>query len=266
MQSQSRRGNFWSMVCVLAFALAAGAPAPVAADPRSGAFALEQSSSEILGARAAAYASILDPDARLVWDVYAPAPADAPPGVFVFISPLPTGAPPEHWRRVLDEFNLIWISARQSGNEVLARKRFMMAFLALEAIKQQTDIDSDRVYIGGFSGGGRVASMVASELPALFRGGMYFVGVNWDAPPDEERLQQMRGNRFVFITGRRDFNRRDTRRVFSQYRRAEIEQVLLMDLDYLGHRLPRTEDFENGVRFLDGLELVSQPGADQSVR
>ena len=259
MRHLARRTLLFSLACAPLWA-------PAWAQPRAGAFALELSPREIIDARAEAYSSTVDPDDRITWDVYAPAPRDRPPGLFVYISPVPTGAAPEDWRRVLEDSNLVWIGARQAGNEILTNKRFMFAVLAVEAIKTEIAIDVDRVYVGGFSGGGRVASMVASELPGVFKGAMYFAGVNWVPPRDADWLQLMRSNWFVFVTGRHDFNRGDTRRAYREYRDADIEQILLLDLGYLGHRLPRVDDFENGVRFLDGLGSRSAAGGEDNLR
>jgi pimeloyl-ACP methyl ester carboxylesterase len=76
------------------------------------------------------------------------------------------------------------------------------------------------VYVSGFSGGGRVASMVAPEYPQVFKGAIFICGVNdWGnrKPADLETVQS---NRYVFLTGRKDFNRSETRSVHRSYNTA----------------------------------------------
>ena len=63
--------------------------------------------------------SFFEPDERLTFEVRLPEGADgAPPGMFIYISPKPGAAVPPGWGRVLDQHNLAWAGALDSGNEV----------------------------------------------------------------------------------------------------------------------------------------------------
>ena len=82
----------------------------------------------------------------------------------------------------MDEHNLIWISANKSGNRVLVSRRVMKAILALNAIQQEYALDETRIYVAGFSGGGKIASMIATDYANTFDGGLFICGVEfWDA-------------------------------------------------------------------------------------
>jgi hypothetical protein len=230
------------------------------AQTRAGAFTLEATVADLLPSRAATYAEIVDPAQTIRWDVYAPPSASTPPGVIVYISPRAAGLPPESWRPVLEAHNLIWISARESGNEVPRGRRVLFALLALAALEREVAYDDGRAYVAGFSGGGRTASTVAVEFPALFRGALYICGVDWRWTEDSERLARLRVNRFVFLTGHGDFNRDETRRNHGRYRSAGVEATSLMDLGYLRHALPRARDFDRAVQFLEE-RAPAQPNA-----
>jgi poly(3-hydroxybutyrate) depolymerase len=151
---------------------------------------------------------------------------------------------------VLDAHNLIWVSARASGNDVAVSRRVLFALMSQAALRCERETDWARISIAGFSGGGRTASVAAATFPALFKGGLYICGANWNRP-DEATVAAMRANRFVFVTGSRDFNNGDVHDALARYRGAGLADIMLLDLLYLGHQLPRAPDFERAVRFLD---------------
>lgn len=244
------------MLCALAM--------PTRAEPRVGAFTIEGSAAAILGDRMTSYErSVLDIHAPIVWDVYAPpASQDTPPGLLVFVSPSDSGPPPARWTGLLDKHNLIWISARKSGNRVPTARRVLNAVIGMVALEHRRMLDHDRYYVSGFSGGGRAASIAIAALPAAFDGAIYFCGANFWATEDVALIGEIKRKRYVFVTGRHDFNRRDMRHVFNRYKRNGVANAILFDLNYLGHELPRPDDFERAIEFLDDRTLP--PDADES--
>ena len=89
-------------------------------------------------------------------------------GLMVFIPPWQDAHLPPGWATVLDAHGMIFVSAAKSGNEenVLDR-RIPLALLGAYNVMQRYPINPDRVYIGGFSGGSRVALRTALGLPRL---------------------------------------------------------------------------------------------------
>src|SRR5205807_8781048 len=91
--------------------------------------------------------------------VYVPA---APPrqgyGLLAFVPPWPEASLPPRWAATLDRQGVIFVSAARSGNDasVLARRE-PLALLAAHNLMQRYPVDPERVYVGGFSGGARVA-------------------------------------------------------------------------------------------------------------
>jgi poly(3-hydroxybutyrate) depolymerase len=106
---------------------------------------------------------------------------------------------------------VIFVSAANSGNEAnILDRRDPLALLAAHNIMQRFRVDPDRIYIGGFSGGSRVALRLALGFPDVFRGAFLNAGSDpiGDAqtplPPAElfSRFQEM--TRIVYISGQND--------------------------------------------------------------
>ncbi|HEY5810152.1 MAG TPA: prolyl oligopeptidase family serine peptidase [Povalibacter sp.] len=199
-----------------------------------------------------ALSSVLPADQEVRWKLHLPVDAETPSGLLVFVSPSESGEPPPGWVDVLDEQKLMWIAAEGFGNQHRSNQRVLAALMALTFATRHYSIDPSRTYIAGMSGGGRIASMTITKFPRLFRGAIYIVGVDFWTSAEAASLDSIAANRYVFITGDRDFNRRETQRVFEKYRAAGVERALLMDLPRFGHELPDAERLTQAVQFLDG--------------
>ena len=149
--------------------------------------------------------------------LYVPPRARAPAEgyrLLVFVPPWQQARLPFGWADVLDEYGIIFVSPARSGNEenVLARRE-PLALLAAVNLMQRYPVDAAHVYIGGFSGGSRIALRLALAYPDLFRGGLLNAGSDPlgnpasgapSLPPRElfERFQE--STRIVYLTGERD--------------------------------------------------------------
>ena len=173
-----------------------------------------------------------------------------PSGLFVYISPTPSGLIKTEWKQVLSDRNMIWIGANKSGNPQKPIKRGAFAILGTELIKTHYEIDEERIYLSGFSGGGRTASGLIQNFSHLFKGALYICGVNfWQKTPRALALIQQ--NRFVFLTGSRDFNYRGTREVFREYRKANVPNIHFMSVKNMAHTLPSARYFNEAIAYLD---------------
>lgn len=207
-----------------------------------------------------ALSNVLPGDREVRWKIHLPVDAKAPTGLVVFVSPSESGEPPPGWIDVLDERNLAWIAAEDFGNQHPSNQRVLAALMALAFARQEYAVDPARTYIAGMSGGGRIASMTITKFPRMFRGAIYIVGVDFWTPAEAAAVDSIAANRYVFITGDRDFNRRETRRVFDMYRAAGVRHSLLMDLPRFGHELPAADQLTQALRFLDGEAEPKMPG------
>ena len=183
--------------------------------------------------------SFFEPDERLTFEVRLPEGADgAPPGMFIYISPKPGAAVPPGWGRVLDQHNLAWAGALDSGNEVHVARRIGLALLAQSLVGRAGPIDTGRVYLGGFSGGGRVASMMIPMYPDRFAGALFICGANPLMGASADTVEAIRAMPLVFLTGTGDFNLEDTRFALATFQHAGFTRAELLLIDGLDHELP----------------------------
>jgi predicted esterase len=203
---------------------------------------------------AAELAATIDPDKVVRFRVRVPQ-AQAPSGILVFVKPVDSGELPAGWAATLDQRNLIWVAADDFGNERLSAQRVLVALMALKLVQNTQAFDAKRVYIGGMSGGGRIASQIITRFPQRFAGALYVVGADFWMPT-EPLKSQVTAKRYVFITGAKDFNLRDMKSVYGKYRAAGAKQALLMNLPALGHEYPQPEELGKAIDFLD----ARQPG------
>ncbi|MFN7940033.1 MAG: carboxypeptidase regulatory-like domain-containing protein [Thermoanaerobaculia bacterium] len=193
-------------------------------------------------------------------------------GLVVWVSPFDFGGAlrPEV-RAELARRKLLWVGANRAGNDRDLLARFALAFDAAWNMARAYDIDARRVYLAGFSGGGRVASTVAPLFPEIFRGAIFLMGCDyfrslpvpgrpgaeWSArypKPATELLQLDReARRFVFLTGELDFNRSQTEATYEAARRDGFRHLLYLEVPQVDHRGPvPAEFFARALDFLDG--------------
>lgn len=215
-------------------------------------FQIELSLDQLLGEQGASrYREILSPQKPNSWEVYLPnSSSDELPGVLVYVSPRQSGQIDSRWRSVMDQQNLIYIGANNSGNRKPVDRRMVLALMALKALETEYRFSANRMFVTGFSGGGRVASKLASQYPEVFRGAIYICGVDYwndDQTPRVELLQ----NRFVFLTGSKDFNRNETTSVYHRYLKAGADKSILMVVPGMSHEHPDAKSMTDALQFLD---------------
>ena len=138
-----------------------------------------------------------------------------------------------------------------SGNKVQTSRRVLFAVMALPLIQQKYQLNVDRIYISGLSGGGRVASIVATEYAHMFKGAIYNCGVNFWNNKGPNEIELIKQNRFVFITGTGDFNLQDTKNIYAKYKKAGVEKIKLMVIPKMDHENPKRNKFSQAISFLD---------------
>jgi pimeloyl-ACP methyl ester carboxylesterase len=148
------------------------------------------------------------------YSIYVPDHPHSPSGAYsllVFIPPWPRAEVPRHWIPALNRYNTILVTAANSGNEApTIDRREPLALLALHNIMARYPVDPQQVYIGGFSGGARVALRLALGYPDVFRGALLNAGSdsigNADVPlPPADLFRRFQeSTRLVYVTGERD--------------------------------------------------------------
>ncbi|HRH96830.1 MAG TPA: hypothetical protein PLB55_12890 [Prosthecobacter sp.] len=192
-----------------------------------------------------------------------------PHGLFIWVSPSNAPSLSPEWEAVLAEKKLIFVGAHNSGNnrEVFARMR--MAVDANDNMRDLYDIDDKRVYVSGFSGGGRVASMLGVTYADMFTGTIAFMGTNFYTdivtldktevfearyiPHEEIAAQAKTDCRYVLVTGEKDFNLKNTSAIYENgFLKEGFKSVELMNIPGQGHQPPKAEWLKKAIEFLDG--------------
>ena len=132
-------------------------------------------------------------------------------GLLVYVSPFDKAAIPSPWLPVLARHRLIAVSAANSGNdENVMDRRIPLALAGYENVGKRYRLDPARVYVGGLSGGSRVALRLALAFPDVFRGALLNAGsdpIGTIAVPLPDagmfRLFEER-SRLVYVTGSED--------------------------------------------------------------
>lgn len=253
-------------------AVAFDAPAPLAARAEVAARLLHGLQHQRLLAHSAASGRTLegaaiDPRAER-WQLFVPASCRAPLrvrrdgdaacGALVWISPWDQALPPRDWLAALEAAKLVYVAAERSGNDhdVLDR-RVPLALHGLAGVQARTSIDPARVYVGGFSGGGRVASRIAAGYPDVFRGGLFVATSDGlgssDAPvPPLARLAALRDGRWWFAVGDEDpENAAITHDAFKHWRRLCALDSRLVRVTGWGHRNLDGRRLRQALEFLE---------------
>ena len=202
----------------------------------------------------------VDPSAEH-FDIYVPRqPPPSGYGLIVWISPQEYGQPaPREWRPELDRRGIIYVAARNSGNtQNLLERRLPLVLHATHNAMRRHRIDPTRVYVGGFSGGGRSALRLAVAYPDLFRGallnaGSDVIGEGLTLPPAELVDLLRSRSRLVYVTSASDLpNRRMDARSRASAEALCIANIGKVSLAHgLGHAPPDSRAFAKAMQILE---------------
>jgi predicted esterase len=188
-------------------------------------------------------------------------------GLFVYVNAGDDPGIPAAYEPILEKHKLIAVAAYKSGNGRAIFDRFRLAIDATVNLQTRLSLDPKRVYVSGFSGGARVASMLAVAYADLFAGAIPFCGVNFyldipsegdrfwprDYMPVDEALTIGKSTgRYALVTGEKDSNLKNTRAVYeSGFLKEGFKHVTVLEVPGMGHATPPAEWFDKGLNFLD---------------
>jgi predicted esterase len=188
-------------------------------------------------------------------------------GLLVWISPSDDPVIPFDWKQELKNRELLFVSARDAGNGRHPLDRFRLALDATCNLCRRCRVDRKRIYIGGFSGGARMASMMGVAYADVFTGTLCVCGVNFYKDvalaggkyypatfvPDPGVLLLSKRSRFVLLTGEYDENRENTKSLsMSGFKREGFRNVLYLEVPGMGHSMPDVQVLRQALDYLAG--------------
>ena len=198
--------------------------------------------------------------------------SSTPAPLFVWISATDGGGPQDAIRRALEKRGWLYAGANGSGNDHHTAIRASLALDAVHNMCRQYNVNSNLVFIGGISGGGRMASELALVYADVFKGGgFYVIGCNcYDPIPAPggrtypgfwpkkvpDLFTEAKRHWFVFLTGSKDFNQPGTIGTYEAYKGSGFEHCFYNETPELAHAMPPAEDIEKGFAFLDAAPLA----------
>lgn len=195
---------------------------------------------------------------------YAPA---AKWGLFVYVNAGDDPGIPAEYEPVLEKHKLIAVAPYKAGNNRNIFDRFRLAVDAAFNLQKKLALDPARIYVSGFSGGARTASMLAVAYADLFSGAIPLCGVNfyteipsepgkhWPVgyiPVNEALAIAKAKGRYVLVTGEKDFNLANTKAVYEHgFKKEGFKNAKLLEVPGMGHSPAPAEWFDKGLDFLD---------------
>jgi hypothetical protein len=188
-------------------------------------------------------------------------PAQAPRqgySLLIFVPPWDAATVPPQWISTLEGHEMIFVSAANSGNDAnVLDRREPLALLALQNILNRYPVDPRRIYIGGFSGGSRVALRLALGYPDVFHGALLMAGSD---PIGSEQLplpaaqlfgEFQESTRMVYATGERDeFHFNEDLHSLQSLQEWCVFDPATVSIPWRSHELPDATGF---ARALDAL-------------
>jgi hypothetical protein len=189
-------------------------------------------------------------------------------GLLVWVSPNDDPVIPQDWKEELKNRELLFVSARSSGNRRHPLDRFRLALDATCNLCRRYRVDRKRIYVGGFSGGARMASMLGVAYADIFTGTLCVCGVNFYTdvavaggkyypatfvPDPGVLLLGKRNGRFVLLTGEYDENRENTKTLWvSGFKREGFRNVLYLEVPGMSHAMPDVKVLRQTLDYLAG--------------
>jgi hypothetical protein len=196
--------------------------------------------------------------------------SNTPFGLIVWIPASPSGGiEPYKINQLMAKHKLLWVGANKSGNDTSTyERRIPLALDAAYNMQKLYNIDPNRVYVSGISGGGRVASVTAFHHSDVYAGGIFVIGANfWEdmlvpgkdthfrigatRPLPRYLFRAKTFGRYVLLTGDTDGNRLQMHTYYEQGFSKCLDNVLYIQVPGMGHEVPPAEEFDKALEYVD---------------
>jgi predicted esterase len=170
----------------------------------------------------------------------------------VFISPSNGPSGWNNWKKTCEKDGVLFCSPYMAGNDVAAGQRTRIILDVVDDVRRKYRIDPDQTYLSGFSGGGRMACAIGFSLPEVFAGVAPVCGTNPIMEPTYLRHRLVDRVSVAFLTGEKDFNRKENEVYMAPYAEELGIRTKLWVVPGLGHGIPKDDVIEEAYRWLKG--------------
>ncbi len=201
-----------------------------------------------------------------------------PMGLIVWINPTERGSVPPTVTEAAARIGLAVVVSRNAGNTRPVVDRLQISLDAVASAERSIWLDRERIYVGGMSGGGRLASMLWAGAPDVFTGAVCVVGINsqhrvptgsgtvWPAShkvPAPPLGTTLRPHPIAAISGVRDFNFTESGARIDALIRDGF-RARLFDVPDLGHTLPNAGHLADAFGWIDRVVLERRAEAAEA--
>jgi len=196
-------------------------------------------------------------------------------GLLVWLSQGDDAYLPPDWEEELEKHDVIVAAPFNSGNERHPIDRLRLALDATANVCRRFRIDRNRLYVGGFSDGARLACVLGIACGDIFTGTLCVCGANFylHIPaggnqyipgsffPSVDILQYARlHGKYVLVTGEADPSRETVQLVVEGGLLADgFKHVLLINVPGLQPAIPGLAPLKQALAFLDGKAPPAAP-------
>ncbi|MHC4880362.1 MAG: hypothetical protein ACYTGL_28260 [Planctomycetota bacterium] len=171
--------------------------------------------------------------------------------VVLFVSPGNRGTGFQRWQQVCRREQVIFASPHAAGNNTPMPNRIRIVMDVLDDLRRRYNVDPDRTYIGGFSGGGRVACSIAFALPEYF-GGVLPVCAGGELRQESSLRRRVIDRLSVAqLTGETDFNRGECERLHHTSLSGVGVRCRTWVAPKTGHAIPNAGIFTEAFNWLE---------------
>ena len=156
----------------------------------------------------------------------------------LFISPGDQPAGWQAWKPVCEAQGVLFCSPFAAGNNVAAGQRTRIILDVLDDVRRRYRVDPEQTYLAGFSGGGRMACAIGFALPEYLGGVVPICGTNPLAGPTYLRHRLADRLSVAFVTGEKDFNRKENEVYMAPYFEELGVRAKLWVAPGVGHAIP----------------------------
>ncbi len=175
---------------------------------------------------------------------------------------------PSDWEKFCDKNNIIILAAQKVGNKQSTNRRVGVTLLGTLKTIYEEKIDPKRVFIFGYSGGGRVAAMATFYHNEIFKGCLGICGIQFNIKIDFPNCEKpgeygyfeyngsdvneiKKNNLFVIITGSKDFRYCYLKDIYQYGFKKNGFKAKLLDYKNFEHTLCNSSQLEEVLVFFN---------------